>query len=92
MCFESPACIVPLVSVLKTPTETKVGHECRELILDLVQNLLQGNDLVIKTLSNPAYDLFLTILKIIEILKFGFYIAVQVIKILLMNILNLNNF
>jgi hypothetical protein len=65
VCFESPACIVPLVSVLKTPTETKVGHECRELILDLVRNLLQGNDLVIKTLSNPAYDLFLTILKML---------------------------
>ena len=64
-CFESPIFIAPLVSVLKTHTESKVGHENRELVLDTMKNLFAGNDRVLKALANPAYDTYLTILKIL---------------------------
>jgi hypothetical protein len=64
-CFESPIFITPLVSVLKTHTESKVGHENRELVLDTMKNLFAGNDRVLTTLANPAYDTYLTILKIL---------------------------
>jgi len=62
-CFESPIFIAPLVTVLKTHTETPVGHECRELVLDIIKNLFAGNDRVLKALANPAFDTYLTILK-----------------------------
>lgn len=62
-CFESPIFIAPLVTVLKTHTETTIGHENRELVLDIMKNLFAGNDRVLKTLANPAFDTYLTILK-----------------------------
>jgi hypothetical protein len=64
-CFESPIFVAPLVTVLKTHTETKVGHENRELVLDTMKNLFAGNDKVLKALANPAFDTYLTILKIL---------------------------
>ena len=62
VCFESPVFIAPLIRLLKTPTET---HNNKRTILDILKNLVCGNERVLIALNSPACDSYMTLLKML---------------------------
>lgn len=62
MCFESPVFIAPLVRLLKTPTEL---YPNKVIILDIIKNLVCGNERVLIAINSPACDTYMTLLKIL---------------------------
>ena len=62
VCFESPVFIAPLIRLLKTPIET---FENKRIILDILKNLISGNERVLIALNSPACDTYMTLLKML---------------------------
>jgi len=62
VCFESPVFIAPLIRLLKTPTET---YDNKRTILDILKNLVCGNERVLIALNSPACDTYMTLLKML---------------------------
>ena len=62
VCFESPVFIAPLIRLLKTPSET---YENKKTILEILKNLVCGNERVLIALNSPACDTYLTLLKLL---------------------------
>ena len=62
VCFESPVFIAPLIRLLKTPGES---FDNKRTILDILKNLVCGNERVLIALNSPACDTFMTLLKML---------------------------
>ena len=62
VCFESPVFIAPLIRLLKTPTET---FENKRIILEILKNLVCGDERVLIALNSPACDTYMTLLKML---------------------------
>jgi hypothetical protein len=62
VCFESPVFIAPLIRLLKTQHET---FENKNTILDILKNLVCGNERVLISLNSPACDTYMTLLKML---------------------------
>jgi len=62
VCFESPVFIAPLIRLLKTPSETFAN---KKVILDIVRNLVCGNEKVLIALNSPACDTYMSLLKLL---------------------------
>lgn len=54
--------IAPLVRLLKTPTEL---YPNKVIILEILKNLVCGNERVLIALNSPACDTYMTLLKIL---------------------------
>ena len=62
VCFESPVFIAPLIRLLKTPGET---FKNKTIVLDIIGNLIYGNEKVLIALNSPACDTYVTLLKLL---------------------------
>jgi len=62
VCFESPVFIAPLIRLLKTQNET---YENKTIILDIIRNLVCGDEKVLIALNSPACDTYMTLLKLL---------------------------
>lgn len=62
ICFESPVFIAPMITLLKNPIET---HHNKELIIEILNNLFNGNEKVLIALNSPACDTYFTLLKML---------------------------
>lgn len=62
VCFESPVFIAPLIRLLKTQTET---FENKRIILEILKNLVCGDERVLIALNSPACDTYMTLLKML---------------------------
>ena len=64
VCFESPVFIAPLIRLLKTPNES---FENKNIILDIIKNLVCGDEKILIALNSPACDTYTTLLKMLII-------------------------
>ena len=62
--FESPVFIAPLIRLLKNPEGIEL-HSNKILILDVIQNLICGNERVLIAINSPACDTYMTLLKML---------------------------
>lgn len=61
-CFENPMFVTPFVKWLKDDTET---FHNKLLILDIFDNLLNGNERVLDAIASPASDAYLTLMRLL---------------------------
>jgi len=64
ICFESPVFIAPLIRLLKTPEHIE-SHTNKQIVLDMLTNLLCGNERVLIAINSPACDTYMTLLKML---------------------------
>jgi hypothetical protein len=64
VCFESPVFIAPLIRLLKTPIPNET-FENKCIILEIIKNLVQGNEKVLIALNSPACDTYVSLLKLL---------------------------
>lgn len=64
ICFESPVFIAPLVRLLKNP-EGVESHANKMIVLEIIQNLLCGEERVLIAINSPACDTYMTLLKML---------------------------
>jgi len=62
VCFESPVFVAPLIRLLKTGSES---HENKGICLDIMRNLVCGDEKVLIAINSPACDSYLTLLKLL---------------------------
>jgi len=63
VCFESPVFIAPIIRLLKTPNES---HANKQIILDLIKNLICGNEKILQAINSPACDTYMTLLRMLK--------------------------
>jgi len=63
VCFESPVFIAPIIRLLKTPTESSAN---KQIILDLIKNLICGNEKILQAINSPACDTYMTLLRMLK--------------------------
>jgi hypothetical protein len=64
ICFESPVFIAPLIRLLKNP-DTIEPHTNKLIVLEVIQNLICGNERVLIAINSPACDTYMTLLKML---------------------------
>jgi hypothetical protein len=64
ICFESPVFIAPLIRLLKNP-DTIEPHTNKLIVLEIIQNLVCGNERVLIAINSPACDTYMTLLKML---------------------------
>lgn len=64
ICFESPVFIAPLIRLLKNP-EGVESHTNKMIVLEIIQNLLCGEERVLIAINSPACDTYMTLLKML---------------------------
>lgn len=64
ICYESPVFIAPLIRLLKNPEGVEL-HTNKIIILELIQNLVCGNERVLIAINSPACDTYMTLLKML---------------------------
>lgn len=62
VCFESPVFVAPLVRLLKNKAET---HENKTIVIQIMENLVCGNERVLTALNSPASDTYMTLLRLL---------------------------
>jgi hypothetical protein len=62
--FESPVFIALLIRLLKNPEGIEL-HSNKILILEVIQNLICGNERVLIAINSPACDTYMTLLKML---------------------------
>ena len=62
VCFESPIFIAPLIRLLKMQEETS---ENKSIVLDIIKNLMCGNEKILIAINSPACDSYMTLLKML---------------------------
>lgn len=56
--------IAPLIRLLKTPNG-KESFSNKKIVLDIIRNLVCGNEKVLMALNSPACDTYMTLLKLL---------------------------
>lgn len=69
-CFENPMFVIPFVKWLKDESET---YPNKMLILDIFDNLMNGNEKVLDAISSPASDAYLTLMRLLMTKRAGKY-------------------
>lgn len=67
-CFENPMFVIPFVKWLKDESET---YQNKMLILDIFDNLMNGNEKVLDAISSPASDAYLTLMRLLMTKRAG---------------------
>ncbi len=58
-CFENPMFVTPFIKKLKDENET---FQNKMIIIDIIENLMAGNEKILEAFSSPASDSYLTLL------------------------------
>jgi len=64
VCFESPVFIAPLIRLLKTPNGQE-SFSNKKIVLDIIRNLVCGNEKVLTALNSPACDTYMSLLRLL---------------------------
>jgi len=67
-CFENPMFVTPFIKRLKDENES---FQNKVLIIDIIENLLNGNEKILEAFSSPASDSYLTLLWLLMIKRAG---------------------
>lgn len=64
VCFESPVFIAPLIRLLKTNSKQE-SFSNKKIVLDIIRNLVCGNEKVLTALNSPACDTYMSLLRLL---------------------------
>jgi hypothetical protein len=67
-CFENPMFVIPFVKRLKDENET---FHNKMLILDIFENLMNGNERILEAISSPASDAYMTLMRLLMTKRAG---------------------